>query len=264
MKIGVIMGSGHGLDGTTGQLVQGILDRVAQRTALTTDLVCTDDLALGPSCPTCLSCMTAGEQSCVNFDNASAARTVMDDADLVIFATPVHSFHVSASMKRFVDHFAYLIHRPAYFGTPAVLVSSAAGAGHDAALGYVEEAIRRWGFHTVGRLGANGPGLDRPAYRQKVDDAQAELATTIIEAVQNPTEPKPSTKDLIGFRVARLLVESGKDAGPVDDEYWTKRGWYDADWFTDVTPAFLPNRIAAMVEKRIRSAIEKGTAKPFR
>jgi hypothetical protein len=188
----------------------------------------------------------------------------MDSADLVLFATPVHSFHVSATMKRFVDHFAYLIHRPAYVGKPAALLSTAAGAGHDQALGYLRTAVRRWGFHTVGQLGVNGPGLAKAAYRAKVDEAVADLTRTIREAATQPVEPKPTTADLIGFRVARLLVEGGRAEGPVDAAYWDERGWFDADWFSDTPPPALANRIAAMVEKKIRKGIEEGSAKPYR
>ncbi|MGN0064840.1 MAG: flavodoxin family protein [Nocardioides sp.] len=145
MRLGIVMGTGHGARGTTGQLVDQLVERVAATGDLTVDTVCTDDLDLGPSCPACLSCMTAGEQACPSYDRTAPARRVMDEADLVLFATPVHSFHVSATMKRFVDHFAYLIHRPAYVGKPAALVSTAAGAGHDAALGYLRTAVRAGG-----------------------------------------------------------------------------------------------------------------------
>lgn len=266
MRIGVIMGSSHGMEGTTGGVVSDLLDRVRERSGadLEVEVVLTDSLDLGPSCPTCLSCMTAGEQSCARFDTASYATAVLDRADLVIFATPVHSFHISASMKRFIDHYAYLIHRPRHHGTPALLVSTAAGAGHDAALGYLAEAIRRWGFHTVGQLGANGPGLARTTYRAKVDAALDELAGTVVRALTSDTEPRPSVKDLIGFRVARLLVEGGREQGPVDEAYWSERGWFDADWFTATRVPAIANRIAGMVEGKIRAGIAKGTASPYR
>lgn len=264
MRVGVVMGTGHELAGSTGGVVTDLLTRLRARTDVTVDVIGTDELDLGPSCAACLSCMTAGEQSCPNYDRTARARQVMDDADVVVFATPVHSFHVSATMKRFVDHFAYLIHRPAHFGTPAVLVSTAAGAGHDAALGYLETAVRRWGFHTVAQLGVNGPGLQKAPYRAKVDAALDEIADTVVAAVREGGEPTPTTKDLIGFRVARLLVESGRDEGPVDEQYWSERGWFDAEWFTDAKVPRVRNRVAAMVEGRIRSAIEKGSAKPYR
>jgi hypothetical protein len=106
--------------------------------------------------------------------------------------------------------------------------------------------------------------LAKEPYRRKVDAAIEDLAETLVEAVRSGAEPTPSVSDLIGFRVARLLVESGVDAGPVDDEYWTKHGWYDARWFTNRRVPMVSNLIAAAVERRIRSAIAKGSAKPFR
>ena len=265
MRIGVVMGTGHGSDGATGRLVGELLDRVrALEPGVVVDTVHTDDLDLGPSCAACLSCMTAGERACPNYDGAAHARTVLDEADLVVFATPVHSFHVSATMKRFVDHFAYLIHRPAHVGKPAVLVSTAAGAGHDQALGYLKSATRRWGFHTVGQLGVNGPGLKKPPYRAKVETALDELAADLVDQARHPVEPAPSVADLIGFRVARLLVEGGREEGPVDAAYWDERGWFDADWFTDRKVPWFANRIATTVEKKIRKGIAEGSANPYR
>jgi len=261
----VVMGTQHAMEGTTGELVGGLVERVGALEPRTeVDVVVTSELDLGPACAACLRCMTDGEQVCPNYDGTARVRTLMDDTDLVVFATPVHSFHVSATMKRFVDHFAYLIHRPRHFGTPVVLVSTAAGAGHDAALGYLGEAVRRWGFHVVGRLGVNGPGLAKAPYRAKVDAALDELAATAVREVREGHEPTPTTKDLIGFRVARLLVEAGAEEGSVDVDYWRERGWFDARWFTDAKVPYVRDKVAAMVEGRIRSAIAKGTAKPFR
>lgn len=263
MRIGVVLGTGHGTVGTTGLVVEELLDRLREAGDVEIDVVVTDDLGLGPSCPACLSCMTAGEQSCPSYDATEPARTLMESADLVVFATPVHSFHVSATMKRFVDHFAYLIHRPAHVGKPAVLISTAAGAGHDAALGYLRTAVRRWGFHTVGQLGVNGPGLAKAPYRAKVDAALDELAVTLRGAALNPVEPKQTVSDLIGFRVARLLVEGGREQGPVDAAYWDQRGWFEADWFSDRPVPRIANKLADVVEKKIRKGIEEGSADPY-
>ncbi|MFC6153530.1 flavodoxin family protein [Nocardioides yefusunii] len=264
MHIGVVMGTGHGSDGATGRLVNELLDRVRGIVPdVEVSTVDTDSLDLGPSCAACLGCMTAGEQSCPNFSSAARAARLMEEADLVVFATPVHSFHVSATMKRFVDHFAYLIHRPAHVGKPCVQISTAAGAGHDQALGYLKSATRRWGFHTVGQLGVNGPGLKKAPYRAKVDAALDELAASVVDQARNPVEPAPTAADLIGFRVARLLVESGRDEGPVDAAYWDERGWFDADWFTDRKLPWFANRLAATVEKKIRKGIAEGSANPY-
>lgn len=265
MRVAIILGSAHGSDGTTGRLVDDLMTRArALEPALEVTTVLTTDLDLGPACPACLTCMTDGEQACPRFDGAAPARVAMETADLVVFATPVHSFQVSATMKRFIDHFAYLIHRPAHVGQPAVLVSTAAGAGHDAALGYLASAIRRWGFHTAAQLGVNGPGLAKPRYRASVDAALDDLATDLVNHARHSPEPTPTTADLIGFRVARLLVESGREHGPADAAWWDERGWFEADWFSSTRVPWWRNRIAAMVESRIRRGIAQGSAQLHR
>ncbi len=66
----------------------------------------------------------------------------------------------------------------------------------------------------------------------------------MVTEASNGVEPSPTVKDLIGFRVARPLVEGG--------------------WFTGTKVPRLANRLARLIEGRIRTAIEKGTGKPYR
>ncbi|GGD16673.1 hypothetical protein GCM10007231_14530 [Nocardioides daphniae] len=114
-----------------------------------------------------------------------------------------------------------------------------------------------------GALGVNDPGLKKAPYRAKVDTALDQLAATLHAEALDPVEPRQTVADLIGFRVARLLVEGGRDEEPVDAAYWDERGWFEADWFSDRPVPKVANRIAAMVEKKIRAGIEEGSAKPF-
>jgi hypothetical protein len=92
-----------------------------------------------------------------------------------------------------------------------------------------------------------------------VDD----IAETMLAAPDAP-EPKPTTADLIGFRVARLLVDAGRAEGPVDAAYWDERGWFESDWWSDRKPPFLANQVARVVEAKIRRSIDRGAGKPYR
>jgi multimeric flavodoxin WrbA len=128
MKIVAIVGPGHGLGGNTAHLLDRLctqLRRTQQQQAFELEHILTDELMLGASCAGCLDCITKGEQTCPKYGCMERVRQLMEAADLVIFATPVHSFHVSASIKRFVDHFAYQIHRPRHVGQYAVILSTA-------------------------------------------------------------------------------------------------------------------------------------------
>ena len=79
---------------------------------------------------------------CPNYSGMNRVQQLMEAADVVIFATPVHSFHVSASIKRFVDYFAWQLHRPRHVGQYAVILSTAMGAGHKPATGLVRPVLR--------------------------------------------------------------------------------------------------------------------------
>jgi multimeric flavodoxin WrbA len=56
-------------------------------------------------------------------DNKETISQKIEEADGVIFVTPVYSMHVSYLLKRFIDRFAYNFHRPRYFGRYALAVA---------------------------------------------------------------------------------------------------------------------------------------------
>jgi multimeric flavodoxin WrbA len=45
----------------------------------------------------------------------------MMEADGVIFASPIYTFHVTGLMKNFIDRFSYCVHRPRFFGKKAMV-----------------------------------------------------------------------------------------------------------------------------------------------
>ena len=57
----------------------------------------------------------------------------MDKADILIFTSPVYVYHVTGSMKAFLDHYGYrwMVHRPEekMFSKQVVCIATAAGAG---------------------------------------------------------------------------------------------------------------------------------------
>lgn len=268
MKITAIVGTGHGLGGNTGRLLDCLCTELRQQCAtrqqpFEIEHVLTDELRLGPSCAGCLDCITAGEQRCPNYDGMHRVRQLMETADVVIFATPVHSFHVSASIKRFVDHFAYQIHRPRHVGQYAVMLSTAMGAGHKPAMGYLADTAKLWGFQVIGQLGTHAPSMNKPRYLAQLGQDITTLATRMVEHVTTRPLPRPGLRDLIAFRVARIIADATAEASEVDRNYWRAHGWLGADWFAPARINPFANGIAALVERIIRKAMARGMVKPI-
>jgi multimeric flavodoxin WrbA len=94
----------------------------------------------------------------------------MQQADGVIFVSPVYTGNVSGLMKSLMDRLAYTAHRPAFLGKPAMLVATGSSFTGDSlkALGWFGYT----GFEIVSRLGVpvwpsprrawqSGEGVDR-------------------------------------------------------------------------------------------------------
>lgn len=83
----------------------------------------------------------------------------MDEADVLIFTTPVYVYHCTGSMKAFLDHYGYrwMVHRPEQkmFTKQAVVISTAAGSGTKSANKDIADSMFFWGVPKTYRYGVN-------------------------------------------------------------------------------------------------------------
>lgn len=215
-------------------------------------------------CDGSLVCVEQGEGRCPHFDEVAGIVEAMGRADGIILAAPVHSFHVSALMKGFIDRLVFVTHRPCFFGKPALVICSAAGAGHGPALDYLEAMCRRWGFDCVGRLGVHSPVIAHPPYEARLRRELDRLARAFVAAIARPPAPRPRLADLITFRTMRALVEHTRDQSPRDYAYWRERGWLEQRYYRPATIGRLQNTLAALAEALIRTAIRRRWMRPVR
>lgn len=124
-----------------------------------------------PGCRGHLTCIKLGEDHCPFSMDIKSLAQKMGAADAVIFASPVHCFNISALMKNMIDLFVYQMHRPAFFGKKAVVVTTAAGAGQKAVLKYMQTTFANRGFDVVGKLGTPAGLFDEEKYQTRLADA---------------------------------------------------------------------------------------------
>ena len=79
-----------------------------------------------PLCNGCYNCILKGEKYCPHFDKINTIMDKLKSADAFIIASPVYAMNVTAILKNFIDHTAYLYHRPEFFTKKALVVVSTA------------------------------------------------------------------------------------------------------------------------------------------
>ena len=190
------------------------------------------------SCRGCFVCFLKGEDACPLKDDVGMIRDKIEEADGVVFVSPVYALHVTYLMKRFIDRLAYIFHRPRYFGKYAVVISAAGNPrlGLKDTLKYMETTAVSWGFRCVGRLGygrlpktMNAPDLE--AGRK---DRMDEVVRAFHCALREDKPRKLKFTDHLWFRSVQTVYKKMGNRSPEDYRYFEEKGWLDrrTTWFS--------------------------------
>lgn len=182
----------------------------------------------GEFCIGCTRCFMESEKLCPHYESLRPIIEAMDEADVIILASPVYVFHATGSMKAFLDHLAYrwMVHRPeeGMFSKQAVCISTAAGGGMKSANKDMAHSFFFWGVGKIYKYGkavqATGWKQVSPKKKQKIDQDLTSMAARIKKR-HGKVRPGIKTKAL--FYLMRLLQKRGLNRA--DRLYWEEKGW---------------------------------------
>lgn len=126
MKITVIHGQNH--KGNTYMIAHELAEKIGGEVTeffLPRDF---DEPCLG-----CWTCFNKDLTHCPHYKKLKPLMDAMDEADVVILASPVYVYHATGQMMAFLDHFGtrWMVHRPdaRAFQKQGVAIATAAGGG---------------------------------------------------------------------------------------------------------------------------------------
>lgn len=181
-----------------------------------------------PMCLGCMNCITIGEDKCPHSDKVRPIIEKIKECDGIIISSPVYALNVSALLKNFFDHTAYLYHRPQFFTKKALIVVSTAGAGHKKVAKYIDETLRHWGVNKVYKIALTCGGKET-LETSKIDKTSIKF--------KKDTESKklhsPKFVDLFYFNLWKSLAVSDNPL-EADAEFWKSTGLVDYDYGAEV------------------------------
>jgi multimeric flavodoxin WrbA len=187
-------------------------------------------------CQGCFQCFIQGESNCPLRDDHDAIARHLEEADGVVFVSPVYSMHVSYLFKRFVDRFAYTFHRPRYFGKYAVVLAATGGIGLEDTLKYMKGVASGWGLEVTDALEYIAPPRNTPmkAMLQKKDRTRP-AAEKFYRAMKEKKPRKLKFEDHFHYKAMREVYARLETMSPADYTYWKEKGWLKRDriYFSD-------------------------------
>jgi multimeric flavodoxin WrbA len=222
MKITVINGQSH--KGSTYHIGKMLTDKLGGEV---TEYFLPKDF--GDMCIGCTACILKSEQLCPHYQRLEKLTNAIDEADVLIFTSPVYVYHVTGAMKSFLDHYGYrwMVHRPEkkMFSKQAVCISTAAGAGTKSTNKDIADSLFFWGVPKVYKYGVNVRAM---SYSKISDKTKAEIdkkTTDIankIKAKNGRVKVGLKTK---GFFEIMRMIQHKSGWNEADNDYWHNKGW---------------------------------------
>lgn len=221
MKITVIHGQSH--KGSTYHIARELCDKLGGEV---TEFFLPQDF--GGFCRGCCACFTVSETKCPDYEKLKPITDAIDEADVIIFASPVYVMHATGAMKAFLDHYGYrfMVHRPEekMFKKQAVCISTAAGAGMKGTMKDISDSTFFWGIPKTYKFGVavmeTRWEMVKPKIKAKIDKKTTALARKITKRIGKVT---PNIKTRAFFGIMSMVQKNGYN--PVEVEYWKEKGW---------------------------------------
>ena len=181
-----------------------------------------------PMCNGCFKCIMEGEEKCPHHELINPILEKIREADGLILACPVYAMNVTALLKNFFDHTAYLYHRPEFFDKKALIIVSTAGAGQKDVAKYIDETLRHWGFNKNYKI-TYACGGKEGINTEEIDKISKEFQKDIkSNKLHNPT-----FMDIIFYNVWRAMALT-KDPIKADAEYWKRTDLVSYDFAPEI------------------------------
>ncbi|MFX1466346.1 MAG: NAD(P)H-dependent oxidoreductase [Promethearchaeota archaeon] len=255
MKILIILGSPRNKN--TYKLTQLLEEQLRADIQIVVEYLFLKELALD-YCRGCHTCLRFDEEKCPHYKVTASLKEIMDQADGIIFAYPSYMSNLPALMKNFIDHFAYLQHRPCYFEKKSLILTTSQGSGLKQSRKYMEFVVKSWGFHVVGTIEVKMLAYERSEkYQLNVKKQIQRLSTQFINALLTQKLHIPSISQLIDFHVWRLIVTSTRNGYPRDYEYWEKMEWLSKEYYNDVSINPIKKRLAKFLFNTAKPLIKR-------
>lgn len=221
MKTVIIHGQNH--KGSTYHIARQVADKIGGDI---TEFFLPKDF--GEFCVGCSTCFLKDEKKCPHFEKLSPITNAMDEADVIILASPVYVYHATGAMKAFLDHYGYrwMVHRPdeRMFKKQGVCISTAAGAGMKSTNKDMADSLFFWGVGKIYKYGIGVAALDwknvPDKKKAKIEKSTSSIAKKILS---RNGKVKSGIKTKSFFYIMRMLQKSGWNEADVN--YWKEKGW---------------------------------------
>ena len=212
-----------------------------------------------PYCRGCFSCFENGEDSCPDSDKIGSIVDKIRECDGLIITSPVYALHITALLKNFIDHVAYLYHRPEFFTKKALIISTTAGMGHKKVGKFLDETLRNWGFNERFKLCLidvhDTNGYLPLNIKEKIDKTTLKF----YNSIESKKLKSPSMNALFMYNMWRAMAYNNHI--PCDHDFWVENDLINHEYHPSIPCSFIKKMPCKIFYKLMLGFLSKNSVK---
>jgi multimeric flavodoxin WrbA len=188
-----------------------------------------------PFCLGCSACFRLGHEKCPHSAVMMKLIRAVEEADGVIVASAAYNMRETALLKNLFDHLCFMLHRPCFFSSKALILTTTGGVGGRAAAKSIASFLYGIGFNRCSIFSAAALSWNDYRITEKSRAKLKRVAGAFREDVASRRLHSPSTLVLIPYNLFRgmsIHYAKGAEYQTQDGVFWLeerrKRGVYDA------------------------------------
>ena len=221
MKMVIIHGQSQ--NGSNCYIARMLADKIGGET---TDFLLPKEF--GEFCCGCTRCFKESKTKCPHYYKLSDITQTIDEADVIILASPVYVYHATGAMKAFLDHYGWrwMVHRPEerMFKKQGVCISTAAGGGMRSTNKDMADSLFYWGVAKIFKFGIGVAAINWDKVSEKKKRSVEKATDSIAEKIQKRNGRVKAGIKTKGFFFLRHMLQK-KGWNEADVRYWKEQGW---------------------------------------
>ena len=178
-----------------------------------------------PFCIGCSNCFRVGHEKCPHYSVVGEIIKKIENADGIIFASTTYNMRETALLKNLFDHLCFMLHRPYFFRSKALIITTTGGVGGRAAAKSIRSTLKGIGFNRCYIF--SKPTFSWNAYEpnNRVLKALDKRVNKFYRDVNSKKLHSPDVSLLIPYNLFRgmsLAYVPGTEYETKDGVYWTE------------------------------------------
>lgn len=178
-----------------------------------------------PFCTGCSNCFRVGHENCPHYSVVGKIIKKMENADGIIVASTTYNMRETALLKNLFDHLCFMLHRPHFFRSKAMVITTTGGVGGRNCAKSICSTLKGIGFNRCYIFSRAAFSWNAYEPDERTLTALNKKVNKFYKDVKSKKIHSPDVSLLIPYNLFRgmsLAYVPGTEYETLDGTYWTK------------------------------------------